>query len=183
MADRAELEAFWQSWLDINKQAEAKQDWSGLAEFFAEDANYGWNVSPNDYFMAVGRDEIRELAVGLEMQGLGGWTYPYQLTMIDDKNDMIIGFWKQIADVKRDDGSNYEIAGFGFSWFKYGAGKWLWQRDMFDHGNAASLFIEMMTAGVLSPGMSERMESAMKGERAPGHYGAKNLPVPLWPTS
>jgi hypothetical protein len=41
----------------------------------------------------------------------------------------------------------------------------------------------MMTAGVLSPGMTERLESAMRGERAPGHYRANDIPMPLWPTS
>ncbi|MBV9486711.1 MAG: nuclear transport factor 2 family protein [Frankiaceae bacterium] len=182
MTDRAGLEAFWQRWLDTNREAEAANDWTKLVEFYADDAHYGWNVGPDDNFMAVGKDEIREIAVGLEMQGLAGWTYPYQITLIDDKNDMIIGFWKQVADARREDGSNYEIAGFGFSWFKYGDGKWLWQRDMFDHGNAGALFLEMMTAGVLSEGMTNRIEAAMSGRRAPGHYRAKDLPVPMWPT-
>ena len=77
MPDRDEMEAFWQSWLDTNKACEAKRDWSDLAEFFAADATYGWNCGANDDFMAVGRDQIRELALGLEMQGLEGWTYPY----------------------------------------------------------------------------------------------------------
>ena len=40
------------------------------------------------------------------MQGLDGWTYPYQATLIDDQAGMIIGFWKQVADAKRPDGTH-----------------------------------------------------------------------------
>ena len=66
--------------------------------------------------------QIRELALGLEMQGLDGWTYPYQATVIDDQAGMVIGFWKQVADVTRPDGGPYEVAGFGCSWFGYADG-------------------------------------------------------------
>jgi hypothetical protein len=95
---------------------------------------------------------------------------------------MVIGLWKQVADVRRPDGGSYEVAGFGCSWFGYADGAWIWQRDFFDHGNAGALFIEMMSADVLSDGMTARIEAAMSGKRAPGHYRAKDLPVPLWPT-
>jgi hypothetical protein len=181
VVDRAELEAFWQRWLDTNAAAEKAQDWSGLAEFYAEDATYGWNSGPDDNFMAIGREQIKELAVGLEMQGLAGWTYPYQATVMDDKAAMVIGLWKQVADVRRPDGGSYEVAGFGCSWFGYADGAWIWQRDFFDHGNAGALFLEMMTAGVLSDGMTARIEAAMSGKRAPGHFRARDLPASLWP--
>src|SRR3569623_3792806 len=104
MPDRAEMEAFWQRWLDTNKQCEAVEDWSGLGECFAEDATYGWNSGPNDDFMAGGRGDIIKLALGLEMQGLAGWNYPYHATLIDDKPGMIIGFLKQVADANEDYG-------------------------------------------------------------------------------
>ena len=182
MVDRAELEAFWQRWLDTNANAEKANDWTGLGDFYAADATYGWNSGPDDNFMAIGRDQIKELAVGLEMQGLAGWTYPYQATVMDDKAGMVIGLWKQVADVRRPDGGTYEVAGFGCSWFGYADGAWIWQRDFFDHGNAGALFLDMMTAGVLSEGMTARIETAMKGKRAPGHFRTKDLPAPLWPT-
>ena len=181
MADRAEMEAFWQRWLETNKACEAKRDWSDLGDFFAPDATYGWNCGANDEFMAVGREQIRELALGLEMQGLEGWTYPYQATLIDDRAGMIIGFWKQVADVRRPDGSPYEVAGFGASWFGYSEAGWAWQRDFFDHMNAGSLFFEMISAGVLSEGMRSRMERAATGELLPGHFRRADLPAPLWP--
>jgi hypothetical protein len=181
MAAREEIEAFWQRWLDTNKACEEARNWSALAEFFAPDATYGWNCGPDDEFMAVGRDQIAELALGLEMQGLEGWSYPYQATLIDDRAGMVIGFWKQVADARRPDGTTYEVAGFGASWFGYADGAWIWQRDFFDHMNAGSLFFEMLAAGVLSEGMQERIAVAASGELAPGHYRRADLPAALWP--
>ena len=180
MPDRDEMEAFWQRWLDTNQECEAKRDWSGLAEFFAPDATYGWNCGANDDFMAVGREEIRELALGTEMAGLDGWQYPYEEILIDDAKGHVVGFWRQIADATRADGSHYEIAGIGGSWFRYaGDFQWSWQRDWFDFGNAASLFLEMMTDGTLSEGMTKRMERSMAGS-LPGHYRLADVPVGLW---
>ena len=66
--------------------------------------------------MASGIDEIRDVALGLEMEGLEDWVYPYQKVLIDEKQGEIVGFWKQIANGA--DGSQYEIAGIGGSWFR-----------------------------------------------------------------
>ena len=179
---RAEIEEVWQRWLDTNAKCEESRDWSSLAEFYTPGATYGWNSGPDDEFMAVGRDEIRELAFGLEMRGLEGWTYPYQAVLIDDQQGMVLGLWKQVAAAKRDDGSNYEVPGLGGSWFGYaGEGLWAWQRDFYDVTNAGATFLAMMEAGVLSEGMRERIDGALRGERAPGHYRRAKLPTPLWP--
>src|SRR6202040_3498632 len=132
---------------------------------------YGWNVGPSDEVMAVGREEIRDVALGLEMAGLEGWTYPYQKAPIDAEQGGIPGLWKQVADATKADGSNYEIAGLGGSWFRYGGNfQWSWQRDFFDVGNAGATFMAMIKAGTLLPGMQERLDKAMSGERLPGHY-------------
>jgi len=178
---RSELEEMMQRWLAINRRCEEQLDWKPMAEMYTDDATYGWNVGPNDEFMAVGKDEIRHYALDLEMAGLGGWTYPYQRVLIDDVQGEILGLWKQIADVPRADGSAYEIAGLGGSWFRYaGDFKWSWQRDFFDVGNATSLFIEMINDGVLTEGMKTRMEVATSGKRQPGHYRVGQAPVGLW---
>ena len=76
---RAEIEEFWDSWLAINRQAERTGDWRVMAEWYAEDATYGWMYSVDEHFMAVGRDQIREWAIGIEMDGLDGWHYDYQV--------------------------------------------------------------------------------------------------------
>jgi hypothetical protein len=178
---RAELEEMIQRWLDINKGCEEKLDWTPMAEMYREDATYGWNNGPKDMFMAVGRNEIREYALGLEMEGLGGWTYPYQRVLIDDQQGEILGLWKQVADATREDGSHYEIAGLGGSWFRYGGNfQWSWQRDFYDVGNATAIFIEMINAGALTPAMQKRIERFGSGERQPGHYRLSEAPVGLW---
>jgi len=59
---RSEIEEFWGSWLDINRTAEQSGDWRVMAEWYAEDATYGWMLTPDEHFMAVGRDQIRDWA-------------------------------------------------------------------------------------------------------------------------
>ena len=178
---RKEMEEMVERWLETNRRCEAALDWSALAELYTPDATYGWNVGQGDEFMAVGRDEILSIALGTEMEGLGGWSYPYQHVLIDDVKGEVLGLWKQIADATRPDGSHYEVAGLGGSWFVYaGEMQWSWQRDFFDVGNAAAVFMEMITDGTLTEGMTRRMERAMSGERLPGHYRPGEAPVGLW---
>jgi hypothetical protein len=176
---REELEEMWDRWIQANKDAEAVGDWRPMADLYTEDATYGWNLGASGEFMAVGREQIRDWALGLEMEGLDGWQYPYEQVLIDDKAGQVLGLWRQVADATREDGSHYEIAGLGGSWFRYaGNYEWSWQRDWFDFGNAAALFIEMMTDGVLSEGMTMRMERSAKGQ--PGHFKLNEAPVGLW---
>jgi hypothetical protein len=167
-------------WLQGNREAEEARDWTPLAEMFTEDATYGWNLGPSEEFMAVGRDEIREIALGLEMVGLDGWTYPYEEILVDERKGQVIGIWHQVADARRADGSAYEVAGLGGSWFRYaGNFQWSWQRDFFDFGNVATLFMEMIKDGTLSEGMTKRMERAAAGS-LPGHYRVGEAPVGQW---
>ena len=99
-----------------NQDAEEAGDWKPLADFYTEDATYGWNIGPKEDVMCVGRDEIRDVALGLEMEGLENWVYEYQKVLIDEKQGEIVGFWKQI--VNKADGTRDEIYGIGGSWFR-----------------------------------------------------------------
>ena len=100
--------------------------------------------------------------------------------VIDESKGHVIGFWRQIADATRADGTRYEVAGIGGSWFIYGGDfQWRWQRDWFDFGNAAALFMEMMGDGTLSDGMTARMQRSMKPD-LPGYYPLGGAPVGLW---
>jgi hypothetical protein len=100
------------------------------------------------------------------MGGLEKWTYPYVRTLFDDQKGEIIGIWRQIAPVKDPNGAYYEIGGTGGSWFRYaGNYQWAWQRDFFDHGNAANVFMAMAKNHQLTPRMQERMK---KGSNMPG---------------
>jgi hypothetical protein len=179
--DRAELDEMIQRWIVENQRCEEKGDWKPLAQMYTEDATYGWNYGPTQEFMAVGRDEIRELALGQEMAGLEGWTYPYQEFVVDDRTGNVIGLWKQISEAERPDGRNYSPEGIGGSWFRYGGDfQWSWQRDFFDFGNVSAMFLEMITNKALTPGMQKRIERSVSGEPLPGWYRIGESPVPLW---
>ena len=167
---RAEMEEMMRRWLAANERAEAERNWKPMADFYTEDAEYTWNLGPNEEFVARGREQIRDWVLGTEMEGLEGWTYPYQRVLIDDRLGEIVAFWKQIAPVKRPDGRPYEIRGVGGSWFRYaGNYLWGWQRDFFDVGNATALFVELIGEGKLGATMQKRIERVMAGELFPGH--------------
>ena len=96
--DRAELDEMVHRWIETNRACETAGNWKPLADFFTEDGTYGWNYGPRNDFMAVGREEIRTLAFGQEMDGLEGWRYPYQEVVVDDRTGNIVGLWKQVSD-------------------------------------------------------------------------------------
>lgn len=176
---RAQLEDFVERWLAVNREAERNSDWTPLAQFYAEDATYGWNIGPKEDVMCVGKQEIREIALGLEMAGLQGWSYPYQRVLIDEKIGEVVGFWKQVATDA--EGTSKEIYGIGGSWFRLNeAGLIEWQRDFFDFGHVQKLYLELMTEGKLSTGMQERIQRSLAGEKLPGYYPLGGAPVPIW---
>ena len=186
---RREIEEFWGTWLDINRQAERSGDWRVMAEWYAEDATYGWMYSVDEHFMAVGRDQIRDYAIGIEMDGLDGWHYDYQATVIDEKNAMIVGFWKQRSGIIDDaTGKEFEILGLGGSWFGVerqpsgpdeGLLKFAWQRDWFDMPSTAHTFLKIIEAGKAPDTLLKRM--SVTGLDVPGHYRHQDLPSPVWP--
>src|ERR1700710_2286730 len=181
---REQLEDWVERWLDANREAERKGDWKPLADFYTEEPTYGWNIGPKEDVMCVGRDEIRDVALGLEMEGLDNWVYEYQKVLVDEKQNEIVGFWKQI--VHKTDGTEDEIYGIGGSWFRLTAkredGALLieWQRDFFDFGHVAYMFGKLIGSGDLSDGMQRRIERSVAGEKLPGYYPLGQSPVPIW---
>jgi hypothetical protein len=176
---REQLESWVGCWLEANRTAERVGDWKPLADFYADDATYGWNIGPKEDVMCVGIDEIRDIALGLEMEGLENWQYPYQKVIIDDKQGEIVGFWKQI--VADSDDTQPEVYGIGGSWFRLNADARIeWQRDFFDFGHVQALYLDLMKAGKLSKGMQKRIERSLAGEKLPGYYPLGKAPVPIW---
>lgn len=163
---RAELQQTMDAWLEANRRAEAAGDWiKYLGPFYTDDAVYRWNIGPNEEFEARGRREIEDVAIGYQMKGFEGWEYPYQRVLIDETLGEIVAFWKQIAPVKRADGTDYEVAGVGGSWFRYaGDGKFSEQRDFFDLGNVFSLFAELAADGHLNPVIAEKVQTKVKSK-------------------
>jgi hypothetical protein len=139
--------------------------------------------------MAVGRGQIRDWAVGQEMAGLRGWHYDYQAAVIDERNAMVVGFWKQRAGIIDDEtGEEYEIVGIGGSWFgieratsgpDQGHLKIAWQRDWFDLGSVAHTFLAIAGSGQAPQELLDRM--SQHGPSQPGHYRLKDLPSTVWP--
>jgi hypothetical protein len=186
---RAEIEEFWETWLEVNREAEAAGDWRPMAEWYAEDATYGWMYSVDEHFMAVGRDQIRDWAIGIEMDGFDGWHYDYVCTMIDEQKSMVLGFWKQRSGIVNDEtGGEYEILGIGGSWFGVerqvggaddGLIKIAWQRDWFDMPSTAHTFMEILKSGKAPDTLLERIK--VSGHGVPGHYHLEDLPSTVWP--
>ncbi|GAB1814826.1 nuclear transport factor 2 family protein [Mycobacterium sp. MUNTM1] len=182
---RGEIEAFWAGWLEVNREAERTRDWEPLADWYFENATYGWMFSPDEHFMAMGRDEIRRWALGTEMEGLDGWHYDYMATVIDEKNAMIVGFWKQMSGLLDDDGQEYEIRGIGGSWFGVardqtdGEIRFSWQRDWFDFASTAHTFVQVAKSGKAPQAFLDRI--AIPSMQMPGHVRYADLPSTLWP--
>ena len=163
---REELEEMVRRFVETNNRAGQTGNWAPLAEFYTDDAMYTWNNGPGHEFVARGREQIRDWVLGTEMEGLETWNYPYVRTLIDERKGEVIGIWRQVAPVKDAHGKPYEIAGTGGSWFRYaGDFKWCWQRDFFDVGNAATIFMQMAQDGQLPEPMHQRMK---KGAAMPG---------------
>ena len=169
---RKELEEMIERWLAANRKAEQEGDWiSNLGAMYTEDAEYSWNMGPNREFIAKNRKEIEEWALGVHMEGFEEWRYPYEKILIDEQQGEVIGIWRQVAPVKRTDGSEYEVAGVGGSWFRYGGDfKWCWQRDFFDLGNVKAMFMELAADGKLDAKVKQRLGKLAKGQQLPGVY-------------
>lgn len=163
---RAELEEMMRRWVAVNDAAGPKGDWSQLADYYTEDALYSWNIGSKYEFVARGRQQILEWALGTEMAGLEGWNYPYLRTLIDDQRGEVLGIWRQIAPLADSQGRPYEIPGTGGSWFRYaGNFRWSWQRDFFDTANMGVCFRAMTENGQMNDVLLERIR---KGSRMPG---------------
>jgi len=168
---RAELEEMVELWLEANRQAEKDGDWpTNLGAMYTEDAEYRWNIGPNEEFVAHNREEIKKWALGEQMEGFEEWKYPYHRILIDEKQGEVIGLWDQVSPAKREDGTPYTVAGIGGSWFRYGGNyQWEWQRDFFDLGNTKALFFELAAEGKLDPAVKEKIGKLAKGHPLPGH--------------
>lgn len=175
---RAELEEMVEKWLEANRHSEQDGNWAKhLGAMYTDNAEYRWNIGPNEEFVAKGRKQIEEWALGAQMEGFEEWRYPYHRILIDEKLGEVIGLWRQVAPAKRKDGSDYEVEGVGGSWFRYGGDfKWSWQRDFFDLGNVKALLFELAADGKLDPAVKAKISRLAKGQSLPGHVKLRKEP-------
>ena len=173
---RQELEEMMERWLGANARAEETGDWkTTLGAHYTDDAEYRWDLGTDEIFIARGLQEIRETALGFQMEGFHGWHYPYDKVLIDDKQGEIVCFWRQVAPFRRPDGSAYEVPGLGGSWFRYGGDyKWCYQQDFFDFGSVMQLFQLLAADGNLDPAIKKKVQKVARGEPLPGHFKRPN---------
>ncbi len=169
-------------WLEANRRAQDAGDWRPMADMYTEDATYGWNIGPHEEFMAVGRDEIRDIALGLR-DGRAG---RLDLSVPEGAHRPRPGRGHRPVEADRRrhatrrDAATRSPGSVAAGSATPGDWQWSWQRDFFDVGNATSLFIEMIKADALSEGMKRRIERAGAGELLPGHYRLGDSPAGLW---
>lgn len=168
---RAEIEETMRRWIAANVRASETGDWqSTLGAHYTDDAEYRWDIGPDETFVARGLGEIREVAIGYQMQGFEHWSYPYERVIIDDVRGEAVGYWRQVSPFKRADGSSIEVPGTGSSWFRYGGNyKWSHQQDLFDLGSVVSTLRDLAAAGLLPEPLKKKMQMLARGHQMPGH--------------
>ncbi len=112
------------------------------------------------------------------MEGFEKWRYPYDKIIIDEQQGEVIGIWRQVAPVKRDDGSDYEVSGLGGSWFRYGGNyQWAWQKDFFDLGNVKALFMELAADGKLEAPVKRKLSRLARAYPCPASSPSTRTPA------
>lgn len=167
---RAELEEMVRRWIDAHDRATASRDWkSTLGAFYTDDAEYRWDLGPDETFLARGIAAIRDIGVGYQMEGFEDWSYPYERVVIDEQKGEVVGFWRQISPHRRPDGSFYAVAGLGTSHFRYGGDfKWSYQQDFLDLASVVATIRELAAEGLLPDALKKKMQLRARGQLMPG---------------
>lgn len=168
---RSEMEEMVERWLQANRRAENGSNWRAvLGNLYTEDAEYRANMGPNKEFFVKGRSLIIDVALGEEMEGFDGWTYPYDDVLIDDAKGEVVAFWRQVSPYTRADGTPYQVEGLSGSRFVYGGNyQWTAQTDWVDLGNTIALITELAADGHTNPVLAKRIVRMARGGLATGH--------------
>jgi hypothetical protein len=169
-ASRAELEEMFRRWIEAHDRATATGNWKDtLGAYYSDDAEYRWDLGPDETFLVRGLHDIREIGVGYQMEGFERWSYPYERWVIDETKGEIVGFWRQISPYKRPDGTFYQVAGYGTSWFRYaGNFKWSHQQDYLDLASVVATLRDLAAAGLLPEALKQKMQMRARGKLMPG---------------
>jgi hypothetical protein len=109
MSERAdEARATYERYVEARGKVERGEvPWSALAEeYFTEDAVY---IDPA-WGRYEGRDAIARF-MDESMQGLDGWVFPEEWTMVSDDGDRIVSHWFNRLPGERPDGSPWQAPG------------------------------------------------------------------------
>lgn len=157
---REEVAAAANRFADANVRAEEERNWAPLADFYTDDAVYTYvGLSSNGLVEARGKEEIRKIVMGRDMEDYAGWTFPFQWIVID--GDRVVTRWSNRPPEKRPDGSVIECP--GMSVLEYaGGGKFRSQFDLFDRLSVKSVIDE--AAAIRGGGATKTKEKKKKSK-------------------
>jgi hypothetical protein len=115
------MEEMMRRWLAANEDAEAAGDWRALADFYTEDAEYSWNLGPNEDFVARGREQIRDWVHGHRDGGPRRLEYPYERVLVDERRARSSPSGARWRRRSARTARRTRVRGLGGSWFRYAA--------------------------------------------------------------
>ncbi|MGN2636407.1 hypothetical protein ACTD5D_09495 [Nocardia takedensis] len=128
--DRAEMEWFWHSWLDLNRHARRTGEWTLLADRYTAEAIYSWIYADAEATLLHGRERIREFASRRTGLGSISWGHRHRSAVLDDNTGYIASTWCGPATFTDPSGNRREALVRGCSWFHFdGVGAWIRHRD------------------------------------------------------
>lgn len=184
---RAEVEAIAHRFAAANARAEEERNWAPLADFYTDDAVYTYvGLTSGGAVEARGKEEIRKIVMGRDMEDYAGWTFPFAWIAID--GNRIITRWSNRAPERRADGTPIECP--GMSVLEYaGEGRFSSQFDLYDRLSVQAVIEEARAARGDAPGAkaksrkkggkkksaarSRKKSQAKKNEKAKGKSGKK----------
>jgi len=107
-------------------------------------------MGPRQEFVACGRQETCNIALGHHTKGFEKWKHPHLEVIVDGHKGKVVGFCRQIPPATRLDGNPCKVAGVsGLALEHSGNCQWKSERDFFDLGNVKQLFVELAGDGKL----------------------------------
>jgi hypothetical protein len=160
---RNEVEAVANRFAAANVRAEEERNWAPLADFYTDDAVYTYvGLISGGAVEARGKEEIRKIVMGRDMEDYKGWTFPFQWIAID--GDRVITRWSNRAPERRADGSPIECP--GISVLEYaGEGKFKSQFDLYDRLSVKEVIEE--SAEVRKAAAKAQKKAAGKKDKKP----------------
>lgn len=141
-----------------NDEAGRLHDWTGLADFYADDALY-WYDTGAVQTVARGPAEICNLVLVRDQLGWMNWTYPFECWAVAGEHAFTR--WWNRGPGRRPDGSFYQVVGMSHIRFEPEGARFAEQLDLFDLGKLVQLCDEIPDE-LLLPVMKEKQLPVMR---------------------
>jgi ketosteroid isomerase-like protein len=143
--------------IEANREAEQRRDWTVLGEFYADDAVY-WYHTGGVETRAQGPDEICRLVLVLDQLGWLNWTFPFEGFAVS--GDQAFTRWWNRGPGTRPDGTPWQVPGMSHIRFAPD-GRFREHMDLFDMGRLVQLMDEMPQE-LLLPVMRDKQLPVMR---------------------